>query len=145
MGDSTSPIPPWAEYLTPDQCAIVLQTTRERIIRLIDLGRLPATDIGIGPEREWMIPRAGIHQAHRKEFPPPARPIPTDKRMRLARRLAMYQERLAAGLSITGEPMAPIADNHAQSQTPTPSAAQPQSVTASQPTTRSRSRKSSGD
>src|SRR5687767_7416645 len=66
---SREPIPSDALFITPAQCARLLQKPVEHVLQLIAAGRLPAIDVGLASEREWLIARHEIWAAHREDLP----------------------------------------------------------------------------
>jgi hypothetical protein len=87
-----APVPPGAEYLTPEQCGAILQQEPARIIKLIETGRLPAIDIGMDDVPIWLVRRDDIPVAHRP-FIAPQTVAPQQPPKRRGRRRLVYLSR----------------------------------------------------
>ena len=50
-------------YWTTKELADLLHTSTTHIVRMIDAGKLPAINLGLGQYRELRVPRAAVEQA----------------------------------------------------------------------------------
>lgn len=50
------------EYLTPPEAARELSWTRQRVILLINAGKLPAVNVGAGSRPRWLIRREDLRE-----------------------------------------------------------------------------------
>ena len=120
---SVDPIPSDAQFITPAQCARLFQKPVEHILLLIETGRLPAIDIGVGAQRDWAIQLEDITLAHRDELPASgardacAMPRKPKRPRKLARLLETYDaETQLAALNGTPRPPSPAGRNGGHSR-----------------------------